>query len=171
MQRNYMNIPKFISEIKYQIGNTILKLPIVNEALMQNAIADDISTDSSIAIRHFLNAYKWDIPDKVAYDHLNSANEFLLDISEYQLPGGAQPSCEQYFDWMFGNKFKCVNDLSLYLIDIDGSGLPIRYTDERVYYILHRIFTQISIAMSTGEYKSLLNVYKNLNWRYDGDPG
>ena len=164
-----MNIPKFISGIQYQIGNAILKLPIVNAARMQNAIADDISTDSAIAIRHFLNAYKWDIQDNVAYDHLNSANEFLLDISEYLLPDGTLPSSEQYFDWMFGNKFKCVNDLSLYLINIDSNGLPIRYTDERIYYILYRVFTQISIAMSTGTYTSLLNVYKNLNWRYDGD--
>ena len=136
------------------IGDWLLELPIVEQALKRSDTESRVSGVSPQIIIHLIKVLKW--KDPYSYTkHVSDLDGWLKPIYLLKMKQG-YPKQSDYYDWMFADVIN-EHDIDNWVSTLfKYNKLPVIRTNQEVFAIIEHIMKQISIDYAARlTYKSI----------------
>jgi hypothetical protein len=138
------------------IGDWLIELPIVEQALKRSDTETRVSGTSQQVIIHLIKVLKW--KDPYTYTkHISDLDGWLKPIYLLKMKQG-YPKQEDYYNWMFADLIN-EHDIDNWVSTLfKYNRLPVLRTNKEVYAIIESVMKQLSIDFAARlDYKSIEN--------------
>jgi hypothetical protein len=123
-------------ELKYQVGERILNMSIVEQASKRNECQFKMQSLSIQVVRHLIKLYKWTDPQEYK-GYTTDISSWMYEINRLRSANKKRPTLQQYQDWLWNDDFGTLEDFVGLIKSMKKyNDLPVARSNEEVYTIV-----------------------------------